>query len=650
MSDPLDDLLEQLLEERKLQGDEPPEEVQLSTRLERAERAEEQEGQGEFLTPIEQRAELKKRVRDLKQLLAVFLKAGKTLRLYSEQHRFFDRFAQEFMTRLEEQFEAFDALTFEITPVSINWDGSNVFENRDQRENLAFKLYRDGVRLLQFRRGLTIEEVREFVTLVAREVDAGGVAAKDLSVLFWEADFKHIHIAVAETFVEFSAEAARVLSEIQQNLEELQAAFELDPAVRAQARHEPEAYSGKSKPESVEDELRSLMEDDPWAMPFEDDGDDEDEPESETEVPEVPEEVQDEVKLRQVYEDLMGLEDPYATFEEVGSVLGEVVAQETDESELRLLLAHLDDALSPLLATAAIGPLNAVLRRLGLLGRIGFEKQDFSGDAIRDFFVRFCQSDRLSLLARAIDDDWSDAWKGDLFTFVSLQSRSGVQELIGFLGQVRGLGPRRVITDGLILLADRRPEPFLEALKSTNWRLAADAVYALSRIGDPTSLDEICGAFARDEHTLRVEILQALRNYQSPRIQDLMLDALEDPHEAVRLAALRYLAVYRIREAVPLMTRTMGSREFGDRTFDEKRGWYISLGHVAGEAVFTAFRKRVEPVRGREKATEEAHLGLLGIRSIRGPAAGKFLEEFSGAVFGDLRLLVRKLIRERKGG
>ena len=646
MSDPLDDLLEQLLQEREQLGDEPPEEVQLSTRLERAE---EEAAQGPSLTPIEVRAEMKKRVRELKQLLAVFLKAGKTLRLYSEHHRFFDRFAQEFMTRLEDQFVVMDSVTFEITPVSINWDGNTVFENREQRENLAFKLYRDGVRLLQFRRGTTIEEVREFVTLVAREVDAAAVS-KDLSVLFWEADFKHIHIAVAETFVEFSAEAARVLSEIQTNLQELQAAFELDPELRRQRRHEPEAYSGKSKPQSVEDELRSLMEDDPWAMPFEDDEDEEEEAQPPTEVPDVPEEVQDEGRMRQVYEDLIGLEDPYATFEEVGSVLGEVVGQETDEAELRLLLAHLDDALSPLLATAAIGPLNAVLRRLGLLGRIGFEKKDFSGDAIRDFFVRFCQSDRLTLLARAIDEDWSDAWKGDLFTFVSLQSKSGVHELIGFLGQVRELAPRRVITDALVLLTDRRAEPFLEAVRSPNWHLAADAVYALSRIGDPTSLDAMCGAFERDEHSLRVEVLQALRPYQSPRIQDLMLDALEDPHEAVRLAALRYLAVYRIREAVSLLTRTMGGRDFNSRSFEEKRGWYITLGHIAGQSVFMAFRKRVETVRGREKATEEAHLGLLGIRSIRSPEAGKFLEEFSGAVFGDLRLLVRRLIRERKGG
>ena len=76
------------------------------------------------------RAAMKARVRKLQQLMAVFLKAGKTLRLYSEDHRFFSRFADEFETRLEEQHAIDDALTFEITPTSILWDGNTVFEER----------------------------------------------------------------------------------------------------------------------------------------------------------------------------------------------------------------------------------------------------------------------------------------------------------------------------------------------------------------------------------------------------------------------------------------------------------------------------------------------------------------------------------------
>jgi hypothetical protein len=326
------------------------------------------------------------------------------------------------------------------------------------------------------------------------------------------------------------------------------------------------------------------------------------------------------------------------------------VLHERSPHEMALLLRHLDEALSPLLATAAIGPLNSILRRVSLIGRSAAEQGDFSGELIEQFFVKLCTADRLELLGRAIDLDWSNHWAGELFTFVSLQSPSSIGELLIFLGRLRALEARRVVTDSLILLAGKRAGPFLPSLKSDNWRLAADAVHALARIGDPTAIDQILGLFARDEHSLRVEILNAVRPFQSPRIQDLMIGALSDDHEEVRLAALRYLAVYKIRDAVAPITAIMGSRDFAQRSFDERRGWFITLGTIAGVAVLNAFRRRAEPARGTAVVSEEVHLSLLGIRAIRSADAVDFLTKFDAQAQGDLRLLTRKLLQRSKGG
>lgn len=590
---------------------------------------------------LEDRGAQRRRVRDLQRLLAVFLKAGKTLRLYSESHRYFAGFTDEFMTRLAEQHEISEAITFEITPQAINWDGHVVFENREQRENLAFKLYRDGVRLLQFRRGLAADEVREFVTLVAREVDSAGGGSKDLSVLFWEADFKHIHIAVAETFIEYTQEAQRVLEDLEADLQELQSKFSMEEGGALAQEHEPEAYSEEDG-------------DDPWSEDLGHlvgvGGDGDAEALEETVFPELPPEVSDEGRIQTILEDLLGLEDPYASFEEVGSVLAEVVLHESDPNELALLLQHLDEAISPLLATASIGPLNSILRRLSLIGRSAIEQEHFSGELIEQFFVKMCTADRLDLLARAVDQDWSNQWAGEVFTFVSLQSPSSIEQLLLFLGKLHALEARRVVTDSLILLAGKRAGPFLPGLTSPNWRLAADAVHALARIGDPTALDQILGLFEREEHSLRVEILNAVRPFQSPRIQDLMVAALLDPHEEVRLAALRYLAVYKIRDALPTLTTVMGQRDFGQRTFDERRGWFITLGTIAGVSVLNAFRRRVEPARGTAVLNDEVHLALLGIRAIRSADAVEFLTTFDSQAQGDLRLLTRKLLQRGKGG
>jgi hypothetical protein len=583
-------------------------------------------------SPLEARSERRGKVRNVQRLLAVFLKAGKTLRLYTEgtEHRFFNRFTDEFIERLDDVLGLQDSLTLEITPYAINWDGDVVFENREQRENLAFKLYRDGVRLLQFRRGVHREELRDFVTLIAREVDAGNVS-KDLSVLFWEADFKHIHMAVAETFVEYTEEAARVLEDIDAQLASYERSFELEVVEGKMARdYEPLAYERSHDLSEAEGDA---------------DGEEVDDKEA---LPDIPEEIYSSETIERIFEDLHGLEDPYATFEEVGTVVAEVVLAEEDADELSSFLKHLDDALSNLLATASIGPLNSILRRLSLIDR-GFEESDDPrARVVRDFFVKFCDGDRLTLLARAINTDWDVALKGELFCFIGLQHTGALDHLIRFLGNVVVLEARRVITDSLILLLGRQADPWLPATRSENWHVVADAVYALGRLGDAMALDHVMGTFAREEHQVRVEVLKALRPHQSPRIYHLMLDALEDDHPDVRLGALRYLTVYRVQDAVPAINKGLGSKGFGDREFEERRGWYIALGHLAGSRVLRSFVSEADKFRGTNEVTEGVHLALLGVRATRSAEGRKYLQSFAQAARGDLQLLSRRLMSEKK--
>ncbi len=575
---------------------------------------------------MEERAIRRRTVRNVQRLMAVFLKAGKTLRLYTEgtEHRFFNRFTDEFIQRLSELLEVRDALTLEITPYSINWDGDPVFENQEQRENLAFKLYRDGVRLLQFRRGVDQEELRDFVTLIAREVDTH-TGNKDLSVLFWEADFKHIHMAIAETFVEYSAEAVKVLEDIDAQLERHERAFELTVVKGRIGEYEPAAF------ERAEEEG----------------GESEDVEDTEA-MPDILEDVFDDEKMERIYEDLHGLEDPYATFEEVGTVVAEVVLAETDPEELRLFLKHVDDALSPLLATAAVGPLNSVLRRLALLTRSAEEEATEQAEPLRNFFRSFCDADRLSLLSRAINTDWDSQLKGELFCFVSLQHPAAHEQLLGFLGQVVVLEARRTITDALMLLLGRQSPPWVEALRSLNWHVAADSVYALGRLADPTALDPIIGAFAREEFQVRTEVINALREHQSPRIHRLMLDALRDDHKDVRLAALRYLTVYRIQDAVPVITKALGTKAFSQREFEERRGWYIALGHLAGGRALSAFVREADEGRNAMEANENVHLALLGIRAIKTPEARTYLEGFARSARGEMGHMARRLLTAKR--
>jgi HEAT repeat protein len=256
----------------------------------------------------------------------------------------------------------------------------------------------------------------------------------------------------------------------------------------------------------------------------------------------------------------------------------------------------------------------------------------------------------MELLARALNTSWTEELKGELFTFIALQHSERIEDLFRFLGQIEPEEPRRVVTDALLLLSDCASEEFAPLTDDGNTRLACDALYALGRIGDALTLSRICGTFERPEPGVRAAVLTTLRDFQSPRVHRLMRSALSDPAAQVRTAALRYITVYKIRDAMKPIAKRIRSRSFASYSFEERRGWFIAFGYLAGTDALPALQKRSEPSRGGSQINEDIHLALLGIKATRCPEANAWLKEFADSSGGDLQLLTHKILSGRKGG
>ncbi|GEM_PF-1841036 len=619
-----------------------------------------------FAVPMD-RVQMRKRTKALTAMLQVFLKAGKTLRLYSADHHFFEMFVGQFQDRLNEQLGSDDSLTIEVTPRAMIWDGNIVFRAEEgRRESLPWKLHRDGVRLIQFIRGIERVEIREFVTLLARETDASTSSGTELSVLFWEADFKHIRLAIAESFVEYTEEAERILAEVAEDLERLRQRFGI------MERPKPGSYTPMARKDLKGDERRFASDVTTHGRLTGLGGIDgleagggyggnrrETLPEvgrrgyvgtilvdDETELPDVPVEAFDDNAMVRLYEDLHGLENVNAGYDEVGAILAEVVLAESSPPELEVFLQHLDEALSPLLATGNIRALNAVLRPIALVARQQSADGTFRAGVLRGFFVKLGREDRLALLAEALNVGWDEELRGELFTFVSVQHVDDVDAIFKLLRQVQDERPRNIIADALLLLTARDSERFISRLQSPSAFEAAAAVRALSRIGGPILMDHVAGAYTRSEPDIRAKVLAALRTQRSPRVSTLMQDALSDPSSEVRLEALRYLASNRVQSSLPILTDTLRRKDFSDRGFEERRGWYIALGRLAGREALQAFTHQAEAGKESKVAAmvEQVHLALLGIRATRTKEGQVYLERFAETARGELRVIARRMV------
>ena len=110
------------------------------------------------------------------------------------------------------------------------------------------------------------------------------------------------------------------------------------------------------------------------------------------------------------------------------------------------------------------------------------------------------------------------------------------------------------------------------------------------------------------------------------------------------------ITVYKIKGALQPIAENIRSRSFSERDFDERRGWFIALGHLAGPAGLPALLKQAAPFRGSTHITEEVHLALLGIKATRSREGKAWLEAFANDTGGDLQLLTHKILSGRKAG
>ncbi len=83
------------------------------------------------------------------------------------------------------------------------YQGKVVYESQDVKESLAFVFFKDGVRELQFSKGLEFREIFDFLNVV-RKSDFLNRMEDDLVTLLWEKDFSHITFTTVDEFLEGS--------------------------------------------------------------------------------------------------------------------------------------------------------------------------------------------------------------------------------------------------------------------------------------------------------------------------------------------------------------------------------------------------------------------------------------------------------------
>ena len=139
-------------------------------------------------------------IKEAKDILQQIIKAKKTLRMYPQNNPVYIKTLEEAYVKFSNFLDYRDSFTLKIKQNSINYDTEQIYFSAEKEENLALFFFKDGLRELTFKQGLSAGELEEFLRITALDFDREAVD-EDIVTLLWEKDFQYIHYVVDEAFL-----------------------------------------------------------------------------------------------------------------------------------------------------------------------------------------------------------------------------------------------------------------------------------------------------------------------------------------------------------------------------------------------------------------------------------------------------------------
>jgi hypothetical protein len=139
-----------------------------------------------------------KQVRDI---VSLFSKAAKNYQVYLPNNRMFLSSLTEFAGALQKFLYDHETLSLVVSEFELYYGGKAVYENPDKHQSLAFRMYRDGVRLLSFHKGVSTKELLDLLEALSKCLEIDDLE-EDFVTLLWEKDLKRITYYEIEDYEE----------------------------------------------------------------------------------------------------------------------------------------------------------------------------------------------------------------------------------------------------------------------------------------------------------------------------------------------------------------------------------------------------------------------------------------------------------------
>jgi hypothetical protein len=505
---------------------------------------------------------IEEKVKSTKALIQTFLQTLKAFRLYESNHPILSKFVERLRKDFDQYFGEFDSFSLQIGEHRLHYRGNVVYENQDVKESLAFIFFKDGIRELQFSKGLEFNEMMDFLNIV-RKSDFLNRMEDDLVTLLWEKDFSHITFTTVDEFLEGSA------TFIPATEEDLIKGSEFTGVLEEGVEEKGDEGQEEAAQAPVREGLEQVINPAPGQSLVQ----------ACQLTPEENEVIHRDARQEEQADYIYVLIDNLI---EILLHLGE------DVDAYENMISYFDRVIEYLLEQKEVGKAVALLKSLNetMESIMMKDKQIF---AIQRILEESSSPHHIELLGKTMKGD-GEVKSEPILEYFQFLTKQAVEPLCLLLGELESGKWRKAICGRLTELSGEDIQPLSKFLSHNNPILVCQILNILGRIGDPSAVKYLGSLANHRDLKVREETLQILDKF-GEKGKDLIQKYLMDPVSGIRAKAALLLARHNKEKAMEPLTEIILSEDFYKRDYREKASFFKALGETKSEEVIPILKK-----------------------------------------------------------
>jgi HEAT repeat protein len=553
--------------------------------------------------------ELDEAVVQATDVMNFFIKTIKAFRLYPPDNPRLEEFRSQLFGKLQLFLEKYHSFVFQIGEFDFSFKGKILYENRDVKTGLAFRLYKDGLRELRFMEGVEDEEIRGLIDIIVRSENINQLE-DDMLTMIWEADFVHIgYVATDEYLDEMPVAIPENAAEFRKNVISKPVAhsvlFELD---NEGEEEEIDLYEILSRKQSETPTLQFNQ--NLYFLTSE--------------------------ELERLRKEVEAESSPTAVFNII-DILFEILALEKKPEPFQDAVNALNKMLDALLTLGEFQKASDLLSRSNIILNT-YQLADWQTVSIQQFIEEAGDPQRIIRIGKILDQG-NKVRLEEVSSYLSHLRPQCVQPLMNVLGDLSNSKARRVLCDIICELGKNNLELITPFITDSRWYLVRNVIYILARIGKEQGLPYIFKGCSHREPRVRREAIQALGLFGSPKASAILARALHDEDTQIRCLAALNLAKLVKKEGLPQLLEVVQSKEFYKREKVEIKAFFDAIGMIGSNDATQPLQKLLEQKSwfGGGKKTEMRLGAASALAMIGTPEAKSILQIGSNARDQEIR-------------